>query len=218
MARGHYDGYHRTHQSALWSSRSYWLARAQTARSLYFDGGTRARVFEYGCGLGQNIALLPNAAGWDISEEARRFAAEHGVSVYDGIEDVPTNSWEVVFSRHVLEHVPRPLDALSEMKELLAPEGTLFLVLPKEEHHESRYAPDQNRHLHSWTFRTIFNLLDEAGFEPFDHGTRYPFGWLSLMPVYKRFGFQAYYKLSRMGEALHRNGELWIKATLPAMA
>jgi hypothetical protein len=40
----------------------------------------------------------------------------------------------------------------------------LLLVIPYEEHERVSFKPDIHRHLYSWNFRTINNLLDEAGF------------------------------------------------------
>lgn len=204
--------YHGRHHAALIENADYWTARAELARAYYFADTAGLRVFDFGCGQGQSIGLLQHAAGWDVSSEARRVARERGVTVHDSMETVEAAAWDVVFCRHVLEHVEEPLATLRSLRRLVAPGGHLFLILPREEHYLPGMAPDINQHLHCWNFRAIFNLLHRAGYEPFEASTHFPFGWKALLPVRKRFGFGFYYTLTRWGEALRRNGEIWIRA------
>ena len=210
----HYDrGYHSKHQEPLFTDERYFIARAELSLD-YFTARERAgRVFDYGCGLGATIALLPDAEGWDVSAEAREACRRRGIRVYENLGDVPAGSYDVVICRHVLEHVEDPLGTLRTIRRLLKPEGTLILVLPKERHWLPRTdEPDINQHLYCWTPRTIYNLLLRAGYEAARASFRYPFGALRLMPVRRLFGRKVYRALVRSGEVFRRNGEMIVRA------
>jgi SAM-dependent methyltransferase len=212
----YYDSnYHGARHPELIGEDSYFRARADVQARFYFSADERQkRIFEYGCGIGQGIAGLPNAAGWDISSEARTICRNRNLSVYETLEDVPKAAWDVVFCRHVLEHVERPIDALASMRELLKPTGELFLIVPKEEHFSPKLAPDLDQHLHCWNFRALNNLLFRAGFAPRTNEYRYMLGWHAFLPVWRYFGASAYYHVTTLGGVLRRNGELTVRATL----
>src|SRR6185369_10074732 len=99
-------------------------ARSQASARLYFGpNDVGKRIFEFGCGIGQGIASLPNASGWDVSSEARNACRKRDIGVYDRLEDVPRKSWDIVFCRHALEHMEQPLAQLESMRELIAKDG-----------------------------------------------------------------------------------------------
>ena len=209
-------GYHSSHYRHLMGSDEYFEARSEIQPRFYFTPEQQVkRIFEYGCGLGHGIARLPHAAGWDVSGEAREGCRRRGVRVFDELDDVPRGEWEIVMCRHVLEHLEQPLDALKTMRELITPAGDLCLVLPKEKHCNPPIAPDGNQHLFSWTFQTLNNLLFRAGWTPYRNEDLYMLGWMRFLPIRKRLGSEAYYRLSRLGGILRRNGELvvWARPT-----
>jgi SAM-dependent methyltransferase len=209
--------YHARRFAELIAMPDYWDTWAELTPAYYFPDTWDRRIFDYGCGQGQSIGRMPNAAGWDIGAPAREFARSKGVRIFDAFEEVPAGEWDIVFCRHVLEHVEQPLEVLRRLLPLLAPGGHLFLVLPREKHLETRFQPDLDQHLYCWNFRTIFNLLWRAGWEPYHAETRFPFGALKLLPIRRRFGFRAYFALSLVGEIARRNGEIWVHAR-PAQA
>jgi SAM-dependent methyltransferase len=220
VSLAHYEtGYHSTHQKPLYTRDDYYLARAEGALEYFTAAEREGRVFDYGCGLGASIYLLPNAEGWDVSGEARARCRERGVRVYDRLRDVPTGAYDTVLCRHVLEHVEEPLAVLRSMRALLKPTGTLVLVLPKERFWLPRSTrPDMNQHLYCWTPRTIYNLLWRAGFVPGLATFQYPFGALRLMPVRRKLGARTYRRAVRVGRILRRNGEMVIRARMTEAA
>lgn len=213
-AKTHYEhGYHSTHQRPLFTDDDYFLARAEAALDYFSSEERSGRVFDYGCGLGASIALLPNAEGWDISPEARARARERGITVRETMQEVPHGVYDTVLCRHVLEHLEEPLASLHIMAELLRPSGSLILVLPVEDHWMPKdVRPDENQHLYCWTPRTIANLLWRAQLAPRTVEYRYPFGAHRLMPLRRALGARAYHAVRRAGSVLRRNGEMVVRA------
>ena len=103
--------YHeRVHGQQL-HSESVYRARAELARHRYFRHlPASARVFELGLGTGSNLAAIEAAevAGFDLSETAREVSREHGIHVFDSLDEAPEGHYDVVLLRHVLEHLPDP--------------------------------------------------------------------------------------------------------------
>ncbi|HLD02291.1 MAG TPA: methyltransferase domain-containing protein [Candidatus Nanoarchaeia archaeon] len=169
--------YHGHQHKYLIESPFYYSLRARLAKKDYFHNVHDEKVFEFGVGLGKNIAFLKNKSGYDISKFARKFSAERGIKVYDDIKKVPDNHFDIVLSAHTLEHLENPFDNLQLLKTKLKKGGKLILILPVEKHGKVPFATDINQHLFAWNFRTINNLLQRAGFRiienRYNHGTAY---------------------------------------------
>lgn len=208
--QSYYDAsYHGVYRKVLLHDDEIFWARSEATARAYFTPEDRTlRVFEYGCGLGQAIASLKCAAGWDLSSEARGACRRRGLKVYERLEEVPGCSWDIVFCCHVLEHLEEPLAALRRMRGLLAPGGRLLLVLPKEGHWLEPIRSDWSQHLYCWNFRAINNLLFRAGFRPISNRYHHAAGWHRLVPVKRLLGMDAYVFATRLGAILRRNGEL----------
>lgn len=214
----HYEAiYHRVQHGAMLDAADHYAARALLARDLYFTPAERSqRIFEYGCGVGQNMAALPGAAGWDISRAAIEACRARDLPVYDDWADVPRGAWDIVLCRHVLEHLEEPLAALVRMRELLVPGGKLVLIVPKEPHYREPLRPDITQHLYAWNFRAVNNLLFRAGYRPTFNGYQYPLGWRAFVPIRRLFGHAVYAALTRAGGIFRRNGELIVHAQVAA--
>lgn len=158
--------YHQTRHALLIKSALYYDLKAREAKEVFFKGiDPQAEVFEFGVGLGKNIALLERKAGYDISAFARSFAEARGIRVFDDMADVPDERFDVVLSSHVLEHLNDPFENLKLLRTKLKPGGCLILVLPVERHEHVPFDVDINQHLFSWNFRAINNLLQRAGYQ-----------------------------------------------------
>ncbi|NQU26528.1 MAG: class I SAM-dependent methyltransferase [Candidatus Nealsonbacteria bacterium] len=211
-----YDSeYHARRHAAIIADDEYFWARVEASTRLYFTAKEQdKRVFEFGCGIGQGIAALPNAAGWDVSSGARKACCQRKLNVYETLSDVPKKAWDIVFCRHVLEHIESPLDALRKMRELVAEDGELYLILPKEKHRRVPFTADLNQHLYAWNYRTVNNLLLRAGFVPYLNRDRYVLGYRVLLPIRRLLGKNAYYWSCRLVGYLKNNPELIVRARL----
>lgn len=205
--------YHSKRHAHIIADDEYFWARAEASARLYFTADEqKQRIFEYGCGIGQGFAAIPNAAGWDVSSEARKLCRQRKLNIYERLSDVPKKAWDIVFCRHVLEHVESPLEVLQNMNELVADRGELYLILPKESHGSAPFEPDLDQHLYSWNYRTVNNLLHRAGFTPYMNRDSYILGYRVLLPIRRLFGKDAYYLACRSVGYLKRNAELIIRA------
>ncbi len=162
--------YHLAKHNNLYTDEEYYLARAKVARYDYFEHlNSEAKVLEFGCGLGANIFLLPNAIGYDISNFAVKFCKEKGIKVSMDLNEFEPNSFEVILSCHVLEHLEKPFETLKEIHSKLKVGGILILVLPVDKPKKSSFSLDDDQHLYCWSFRTINNLLIKTGFKPIEN-------------------------------------------------
>ena len=213
--KSYYDeGYHNVIHAGMMADQQYYRARSEAFSRLYFTHSERQMaVLDYGCGLGQTIATLPNASGYDASREARAVASAHGLKMFATPLEIPLASFDIVICRHALEHVPDPLDVLTALGTYLRPGGKLFLILPKEKHYATSFLPDPHMHIYSWNFRCINNLLSLAGLRATRNDTFYNLGYRALLPLRQWFGSSLYELATAFVGRIKNNGELVIHAT-----
>jgi SAM-dependent methyltransferase len=99
-------------------------------------------VLEVGCNWGYGSHLLAEEArrvvGFDLNREFVRYGSEHltrnnvRLMVHDASRPFPfaDESFEVVFSSEVIEHVANFSNCIREMQRVLQPEGLLILKTP----------------------------------------------------------------------------------------
>jgi SAM-dependent methyltransferase len=212
--RHYYDkNYHNVVHAGMIQDESYYRARSEAFSRLYFAPEERQLdVLDYGCGLGQTIAALPHAYGYDASREAVAIARAHGVMILDSTAEIPTAGFDIVICRHTLEHVPDPLDVLKAMRSYLRSNGKLILILPKEKYFTTSFEPDEHMHIYAWNFRCINNLLSLAGMRATYNDTLYNLGYRALLPLRRLIGASGYEWATSIVGRLMNNGELVIHA------
>jgi len=152
-------------------------------------------VLDYGSGIGQVSAALPNVTLSDPSTYALEFAKNRGKTVVASLDEIPRNHFDVVLSSHALEHSSNPADDLMRFKQYAkATTGKLVLLIPSEfdmyRHTKPtitpRLQPDMHdQHFQAWTFQTITNLLAFCGWRAI-HQEKV-FGPFMLNALGKRF-------------------------------
>lgn len=115
-----------------WSNRFYaLLARRYGPRS--------GRVLEIGCGLGHLLSWLVDryqAVGADINNWALSQArlnvpqADFCLLTADDLGAFPTGVFQIVISKHVVEHLENPEKAIAENSRVLSPGGILLMATP----------------------------------------------------------------------------------------
>jgi|GEM_PF-2972190 len=168
------EAYHRSVHGNLIEDSLYYELKAREAEADLFEGiPANAEVFEFGVGLGKNIARRDRKAGYDLSQYARAFSAQHGINVFSDMAEVPNEHFDVVLTSHVLEHLEDPFENLQLLRSKLKPGGKLIVVLPTEPHRLVPFDIDADQHLYAWNFRTLNNLLQRAGFKVLKNRYRY---------------------------------------------
>lgn len=204
--------YHSTRHSNHFND-TYYNARARIAVSKFFSGVDKnARILDFGCGLGQNIFYMPNAAGYDISKFGIEFCRKKGINATTQLEDIPDESFDVVFSAHVLEHHPHPMTMLEEMYRKLKKGEKLILVIPHERHGKAQFKYDLNQHLYTWNFQAINNLLLTVGFQIQENRYLRGAGYYRLLPLAK-INFGLYRFVTNAVSRLFGIKEMMIVAT-----
>ena len=84
-------------------------------------------VLEVGCGRGAFQDLVAHYVGVDLSETVARHLHKPFFCASAIALPFHDNSFDAIWSIHVLEHVPDPEPALLEMRRVLKPNGLLFL-------------------------------------------------------------------------------------------
>lgn len=136
------------------------------------------RVLEIGCATGEELAFLRDEGGWEVagvemSPYAAELARRRGIEVVTGnLEDgaFANQTFDFVFMKYVLEHLPDPIATLREIARLLVPGGHLWIWTNNAESLESRLfgkywrSYDVPRHLVIFSPTTLGRALALAGF------------------------------------------------------
>lgn len=86
------------------------------------------RCLEVGCGRGAFQNMVENYTGIDITESVRRFHTKSFVQTSATSLPFEDNHFDAIWSYAVLEHIPNPELALTEMRRVLRPGGLLLLA------------------------------------------------------------------------------------------
>jgi len=153
---------------AEWQMRAMEALGAEAARRFRPLVKTDDVCLDFGCGGGRILGYLEvgHRMGVEPSEVPAEIARGRGIEVFSTLQDVGTETVDVVISNHALEHCRVPFQELSNMKRVLKSGGSLVLVLPLEDWRRSRrfHPEDRNHHLFAWTPLLIGNLVTDAGF------------------------------------------------------
>ena len=155
---------------------------SQPARRVAFAirhyGLDRKRVLDLGSGPGAHLKHFgPGSIGLDIGTENQARARANGLDVrpwnFDGDFPEGLGTFDAVWCSNLLEHVLAPHEFLIKIRNVLAPSGLLFAVVPADRHLDigpwhGWAAVD---HVNFFTRRTFQHTLEFAGFEALFVGT-----------------------------------------------
>lgn len=140
-------------------------------------------LLDVGCSLGYTLQAASDlglpATGVDISEHAVKVCREKGFAAEIGtFQELPfaDGSFQIVIMKHVLEHTPRPREALREIRRVLRSGGGVFIAVPHGGYLKARLNPTGYRwfrpdlrggeHYVYYTPATLSRLLGEERFDP----------------------------------------------------
>ena len=117
----------------------YWWSNRYYALLARRHGPSHGRVLEVGCGMGHLLTWLVDSYqvfGADINPwalaESRRNVSQGSFLLLSAEElgAFQDGSFQIVVSKHVVEHLPNPERSIAEMSRVLAPGGLLLLATP----------------------------------------------------------------------------------------
>jgi len=135
------------------------------------------RVLDIGCATGALLEWLRDR-GWDsvgielcgpAAEYARDVRKLHIITGTIESSKIPENSVDVALASHVIEHVNNPKSFVDEVYRSLKPGGYFFITTPSIDGFQARLFGSRWRsaifdHLYLFSKKTLFTLLEEAGF------------------------------------------------------
>lgn len=166
-----YDSqYHKSKFNRYFTDDNYYKKRAQLAKDQYFSQFFKgnAKVLEFGCGLGQNIALFKNPYGIDLNKNLYPLLKKKGITTFNSLQEISNNFFDEILISQVLEHLENPLEILKELHKKLKKHRHLRLVLPKPDLHprftEKEMNTTKDSHIYGWGFYEANHLLNLAGY------------------------------------------------------
>ncbi len=156
------------------TDRIYYLARyfmlRQKLRWIKKILNSKGRVLDYGCGTGSFISLLLkrkwDAWGIEPNAQARNTANHHASKhIFDSLEHLPQNQFNVITLWHVLEHVFDLESVMNELLKRLTSSGYIVIAVPNCSSYDAKYykeqwaAYDVPRHLFHFTPETMKLLV-----------------------------------------------------------
>ncbi len=134
------------------------------------DNGADLRILDAGCGTGgtmKAVAELGEVHGCDAAWAALEYCRKRSFNnlVCSRVQQLSyaDNSFDVVTSCDVLEHVPDDSAALNETYRALRPGGVLVMTVPAHPYLWSEH-DEALAHLRRYTRREIIGKLQEAGY------------------------------------------------------
>jgi 2-polyprenyl-3-methyl-5-hydroxy-6-metoxy-1,4-benzoquinol methylase len=112
-----------------------------------------------------------DAVGYEISRPRAAYGEEHlQLKIATNSANLANHSFDIIYSAHVLEHLPDPKAALEEMLRLIAPGGTIFIFVPNGASEPARrlgvaWPPLINeKHVMAYTPEFLANAMFAEGF------------------------------------------------------
>lgn len=146
------------------------LQRAFEAR---VPSGGLHKVLDAGCGerLPIDIPRGVHLSGIDISTDALAKNRNADELILGDIQSyaLPKNAFDAVICWWVLEHLPRPVDALANMSSCLAPGGLLVLGIPRLYSMKALITKFTPYRFHVWVVRRFYGVANAGapGIEPY---------------------------------------------------
>lgn len=135
----------------------------------------RKRILDVGCGNGGFVYLCQkngiDAHGTDIRENAVKQAAELGIKNISNknFQQIESNSFDVISSIHVLEHLEDCREFLMEFSRILRPQGLVVVILPNYfsftwRLKEKKYWNAPFQHMNGFTVQSLDQLFLQNNF------------------------------------------------------
>jgi 2-polyprenyl-3-methyl-5-hydroxy-6-metoxy-1,4-benzoquinol methylase len=180
--------------------------------------GGPGSLLDFGCADGYFLQLARDR-GWKVSgvelsaEMAARASARLSIPIPQSLDALEAQRFDAVTLWEVIEHVPRPIQTLHELRQWLRPGGTLMFSTPNNGHWQAVRSPDAwhvfrpPSHLQYFTDRSARTALESAAYTQIEPVRTMPLpalpGWLESLsaPLYQQLG---------SGQARRWTAALWL--------
>ena len=139
-----------------------------------------SKVLEVGCSTGHFLHTIKKhvneVVGIELDQSHAKFAREKcNLNVYDrpiNETSIPDNYFDIIFMFQVFEHIPNPIEFLSEYKKYLKPNGIIYIEVPNVNdallsiYNIPSYQKFYFRlpHVYYYSELTLQKILEKAGF------------------------------------------------------
>lgn len=180
------------------------------------------RVLELSCGSGFRLGVWRDAVPGLVETSATEMSLpnvealrQQGHVIYHGgyrQEEVPRGYFDVVFSAHVIEHVPEPRDMLRAMAEYARPGGLVVVDTPSTDSLDyalfsrlgwpwAMYALPE--HWHLFSAEVLGRMMRESGLEVVDRCS-FPLPYCWFGPVHDRLQSAGWTRLAALVPSIDR--------------
>ena len=133
------------------------------------------RILDFGAGKGDFVSYLNklgfSSTGYEPDPDARAVAlVKNNLKLIDSLDEISSNSFDLITLWHVLEHVTDPNRTLQDLHRLLTNQGVLVVAVPNRESFDADYykeywaAYDVPRHLLHFNPDSLKVLANKNGF------------------------------------------------------
>ncbi|UII22340.1 class I SAM-dependent methyltransferase [Fulvivirga ligni] len=130
-------------------------------------------ILDIGCGTGHFLETC-EADGWKTTgvepdETARKYSINKVEHLYESIDQVPDETFNVISMWHVLEHIPNLNGFMKHIQRLLKSNGCFIVAVPNHEsmdaqmYKEQWAAYDVPRHLYHFDQQSMQSLMAKYG-------------------------------------------------------
>jgi SAM-dependent methyltransferase len=106
-------------------------ARVANFRNLFTKN---SRILEIGCASGSFLFeakdYVKSITGIELTDDFVVYAREKGLDVKKSLDEIPDNSFDLIFMFHVLEHIDDPIAFLKGVEKKLSDGGKLIIEVP----------------------------------------------------------------------------------------
>lgn len=138
-----------------------------------------AKILDFGCGFGKRMLELKelgysNVWGVELGEHrakvAQRYFSDRVVlgSDKEAIELAKSEKFDLIYSTHVLEHIPDPVPTLIRLKEALKPCGLNLVVVPNAFHESPVVTNLYIFHPNLFNQVSLASAFRRAGYNPYN--------------------------------------------------
>lgn len=144
------------------------------------------KLVDLGCGRGDMLRAFDSigfeVTGIDISPKVKEHCdplKAYSLDILKSPLPFDDNSFDIVFSKSVIEHLENPLPYLEKALSLLKPGGKLIVLTPSWLHHGWGPFYLDHTHVTPFTGPSLIDTLKIAGFEDIEvkHFRQLPFLW-----------------------------------------